>query len=1310
MQTIRQLTTVLAALVCAITVSGQTDCTSLITNPSFEQGTDGWEHQGMGAQGNNVFSIKDGNTYMERWTGRGGAVGSGKLAQVLKGLTPGNYELTAAAQNIQEDTPNTAQTGAWIFAENSSLFTLPSSLNKTTVTVRNTYKVAFNFVSGSVTIGFEAKDASGNWIAVDNFRLTRVGDDLSAELSEAIANVEADYGNATGKEAQQLLDAIAAARDVRDAPSESQTVTAEEQAAAIMAMEQAIGIYLRANASADNPLNMTDHITNPSFESGDLTGWTCTGMGIQGNSVFSIKDGTWYVERWTSRGGIVGDSRLSQRLTDMPAGRYRLTVAAQNIQEDTPKVAQTGAWIFAGNSSFFTLHSSLNVTVRANYTLEFVQVADELEIGFEAKGATGNWLSVDNFRLEYISDNFDDVKTAFADLITKAETLAGQRMNADALQALTTALADAHNVQQIIDGQSSMVNSLPAIATALETAIATATASHETFARLADAIADATEEITVGSGSPAATEAYQQAIDDAQAVYDAAATTDAQAEAAITALAEASFAYKILNGTSSGTPPTVTTDTRFIRGATWAFGRSTVVGSNIIEEGFCWSEQPDPKVTDSRTTEYLNQAGKIYWLRDLKPATIYYMRAYAINNDYAVGYGDVIKFVTVPKGTVGHWYNNGGDEATNDRINYAIDLSMDYYWNNLTSIHGFGISVTYSPGTPTADCSYGGSMRVGESSSYQQPGTIMHEAFHGIGVGTHGMWWNGEMRSAGNRGVWLGDRVTEAVRFWDNSPTAVIDGDDMHLWPYGCNGAHEDTHSDNLYCMMGILAQALNEDGLPGSGEIGYALPYYAFNHEDGVKYYIKNEDQSHGLRTAYLVETATHTLEWKTMSAEEAAADDAAAWYLSFTPSNQYYQLRNAATGYYITYSSGIKTQKTQSPQTPQNFHLMRGRVDIDGHRGYYIIHPESSANPPCLVATTNGKTTTAAWNIAKSATTQRWLILTAEEAQNFDNGNLDLARQQLADLLTQIRKLAQTPHNEEVTGADATLTSTLADIETQASQATQSSYIATLAQQARDAAVSFLSCVSATDIDQPFDLTYMIENPDFDNDATTGWTSTNGAPGYDAQGAEFFEKTFNYYQKLENMPSGNYELWAYAFQRPGAYDTVLAPWLNGTATVTSLLYINSTTAAVRHICDDRQPKALFNDGGWGSDCQLTDGTYIPNCMVGAEKYFAKGLYDNSVSALIQNSGSTLRIGIRCSNAPAAYWTMFDHFRLYFYGQVHPATAINDAPRRNFKDQSSNFKHIYDLQGRRVDSSKFKVQSSKFKVYIIGNKKVIIK
>lgn len=1256
----------LATLICAISMEAQTDYTSLITNPSFEKDADGWVHKGMSAQGNNVFSIKDGNTYMERWTGRGGAVGSGKLSQVLRNLPPGNYELTAAAQNIQEDSPTASQRGAWIFAGD----------NKTTVTVRNTYAVAFNFVSGSIAIGFEAVDATGNWIAVDNFRLTLVGSDLSAELAAAIEQTVATYGDVTGKESQQLKDAIEAARAV----ATKSDATAQEQADAIVGMEKAVGIYLRANASAETPLDMTNSIENPSFETGDLTGWTSSGMGTQSNSVFSIKQGSWYVERWTGRGNPVGDARLSQKLMDMPAGRYRLKAAAQNIQENTPQATQTGAWIFAGT------HTE-PVMVRANYTLEFVQVSDVLEIGFVAKGATGNWIAVDNFQLEYISDSFDDVKTEFASLIAKAETLVDQRMNAQSKQALTDAIAAAKPLlaQSTTDGWS-------AAATALETAYASADTSQEVFARLAAAIAASRDEISQSQATQK--DDYQAAINAAQAVYDADATTDAQAEAAIVALTEASFAFKVQNGGESGTAPTIVTDPQFVRGATWAFGRSTVKGSNIVEQGFCWSEQPDPKVTDHRTTEYINQEGRVYWLRNLKPATIYYMRAYAISKDYAVGYGDVIKFVTVPKGTIGHWYNNGGDEETNDRINYAINTAIDYYWNNLSSIHGFGISVTYSPGTPTADCSYGGSMRVGASSSYQQVGTIMHEALHGIGVGTHGNWWSGDYRTDGR---WTGDRVTEAVRFWDNNTTGYITGDDMHLWPYGCNGAHEDTHNDNLYCMMGILAQALNEDGLPGSGEIGYALPYYAFNHEDGVKYYIKNEDESRGLRSAYLVETSTHQLQWKTMTAEEAAQDDAAAWYLSFTPANQYYQLRNAATGYYMTYASGIKTANHVNATSADNFHLMRGRVDVDGHRGYYIIHPESSANPPVLNALANGKTGTAQWSVALKAKTQRWLILTAEEAENFDNGNMDLARSELAEMLARIRKLAETPHQEDVEGADATLSNELASIESQAETCTKGIEVSVLTQQARAAAVTFLSQVSATDTAKPFDLTFMLENPDFNSDATTGWTSTNGAPGYDAQGAEFYEKTFDYYQVLDNMPSGYYELRAYAFQRPGSSDDIFAPYNKGTAQITSSLYINSTTATVKHICDDRQPAALFNDGGWGSDRQMGDGTYIPNCMTGAEKYFAKGLYDSSVSALLDKQGGSLRVGIKCTRAATYYWTMFDHFRLYFYGGNGSTVGIAQA------SQGERANTIYDLGGRKVTG----VLSPG--VYIVNGKKVII-
>ena len=70
----------------------------------------------MAVQGNDVFTLKAGSNYVEKWTGRGGAVGSASVSQQLLSLPPGNYELSVAAQNIQEDTPNAAQTGASIFA------------------------------------------------------------------------------------------------------------------------------------------------------------------------------------------------------------------------------------------------------------------------------------------------------------------------------------------------------------------------------------------------------------------------------------------------------------------------------------------------------------------------------------------------------------------------------------------------------------------------------------------------------------------------------------------------------------------------------------------------------------------------------------------------------------------------------------------------------------------------------------------------------------------------------------------------------------------------------------------------------------------------------------------------------------------------------------------------------------------------------------------------------------------------------------------------------------------------------------------
>jgi hypothetical protein len=445
-------------------------------------------------------------------------------------------------------------------------------------------------------------------------------------------------------------------------------------------------------------------------------------------------------------------------------------------------------------------------------------------------------------------------------------------------------------------------------------------------------------------------------------------------------------------------------------------------------------------------------------------------------------------------------------------------------------------------------------------------------------------------------------------------------------------------------------------------------------------------------------------------MSAEEAAANDAAAWYITFTPSNQYYQLKNAKSGYYMTYSSNFITAKHTNPTSADNIHLMRGRVDVSvangsiKHRGYYFIHPESSGNPPTLNANANGKIASTGFSISNSATTQRWLILTAEQAQQMETGNFDAAKKELNDLIAQLQKLAETPHTEDADGTDATFSSTLSTIQTQGAASTSTSEIASLLTQAQQAGMTFLANVSASDITQPFDLTFMLQNPNFDTSGSEGWT-TNNQPNYREQESEFYETTFDFYQILEKMPKGIYQLHANAFQRPGEITAVDNAYTNGTSRVTTQLYIGSTRAAVKHICDDSQPRALYS----GNDKKLANGNYVPNTMEGAARYFAKGLYDSSVTHEQKNANANLRVGIRCTSAPSYYWSIFDNFRLYYFGQNRTLVGIDEVLTEPTEKTEPIV--VYDLQGRKLKNSNTQELENLPKgIYIINGKKIMVK
>ncbi len=696
--------------------------------------------------------------------------------------------------------------------------------------------------------------------------------------------------------------------------------------------------------------------------------------------------------------------------------------------------------------------------------------------------------------------------------------------------------------------------------------------------------------------------------------------------------------------------PEVVTNTLFARGATMAFGRiKSVKGDEIKEQGFCWAETPEPTVGDNTTTDIIDHEGAIYVMKDLKPATIYYMRAYAKNAYGKVGYGDIIKFATVKKGNVTFWYNNGGDDAANKRVNAAAQEACDIFSNLTEMVKKFNIG--YSAGTPTADCYYGDEpwMNMGANSSYQRTGTIMHEMQHGFGVIPYDTQWAGNILRSGNgSGDWLGDRVSAFLDFWDNTTGSRLHGDNQHMWPYGINGANEDHGNIADYYANAMIGQALGEDGLEHRSNT-FAEPYYALTQDDNTKYYLKCEAEDRGLYTSYLTVTKTGTLKWIAMSATEAQANDSAAWFITFTPENQYYQLRNAATGQYMTYSGGFKTVTRTATTDNDNFHLMRGRIDVGSgetaKRAYWLIHPTGDLSPNCLQANGNGVTGSATFDLKNTATRQRWLILTAEEATQQETVAMEAIKAKVSTLLAEIKKLALVPHTQLKAGTDNAFADALTDIEERMNGAAQTADLTTLQDEANQAALDFLCNVHATDKAQPFNLTYMVKSQGMDS--TDGWT---GTPSLAYSSAEFYERTFNFYQSINNLPGGEYQLLAQGFQRPGSYTNAYNDYAAGNNNVTAELYAGAVTNAtkLKHIAEDAQKKKV----GKGVEKAVGSTVYIPDNMEAASAYFAKGLYENSVDATLDKDGGSLRIGIRSTSMPASYWVIFDNFRLHFFGK----------------------------------------------------------
>ena len=456
---------------------------------------------------------------------------------------------------------------------------------------------------------------------------------------------------------------------------------------------------------------------------------------------------------------------------------------------------------------------------------------------------------------------------------------------------------------------------------------------------------------------------------------------------------------------------------------------------------------------------------------------------------------------------------------------------------------------------------------------------------------------------------------------------------------------------------------------------------------------------------SANVTEQKDGRLALKELSSEDVLTNDSAAWHVIFNAEKSLYRFKNVATGHVITYdthTSSMRTGEASGATDDALFHLMRGRKDVvegSSVRGYWMIHNDGSENPKVMSAENGSTLTTATYNLGNDATAQRWLILDKNTMESIEMQAKKDYSKQLDDYLDLVKKLRSTPHREDIAGTDKVFDDGLEAIKSRRLTATSAGKLSSLVAEAHALAYNFLSHVTPLSKYEPFDLTFMVMNPGMDQ--LTGWT---GKPALNHSSGEFYQATFDFNQTVSNLPVGSYQLRVQAFQRPGSAETAYQAHMSGDDKVTTEIYLGDHSCKVKQAVSEARETPI----GVGNESMLPSNPakYIPNDMLSASEYFANGLYENNVSARVETENASLKLGIRCTFSDNMYWSIFDNFRLYYFGNM-PFDEVMPVKKIQMQTQSVSDR-VFTIDGRAINMHGKGVESLPHGVYIIGGKKVV--
>ncbi len=242
---------------------------------------------------------------------------------------------------------------------------------------------------------------------------------------------------------------------------------------------------LVAYPTSGNSYEMTFKIANPSFETGDLTGWTIvqyssdTGVKANSNATYATTGthGNYLFNTYWQ--GVP----IKQTLTNLPSGTYTMTAA----------VASDGCTVYlTADSEHSAGITTSDKTVFLDTQIEFICTDGEVTIG-AVGGADGDasahkdfvedgywWYKADNFRLTRTFDA-TTMQTSLTALKTTAASLLEQAMEPSKKTALQSAYDKA-------DTSSDNPFDLSAWAAELETTIAAAQSSANDYSKIQEYI------------------------------------------------------------------------------------------------------------------------------------------------------------------------------------------------------------------------------------------------------------------------------------------------------------------------------------------------------------------------------------------------------------------------------------------------------------------------------------------------------------------------------------------------------------------------------------------------------------------------------------------------------------------------------------------------------------------------------------------------------------------------------------------------------------------------------------------------------